>query len=73
MNEVSMIEYKGEELNYYELQAINSELEFEGKAVHEWRSYLTDGLKKQWILFNHPQRIEIARCLQDIADSEVWN
>ena len=68
-----MIEYTGEELSYYELEAINSELEFEGKAVHEWRSYLTDGLKEQWILFSNPQRIEIARCLQDIADYEDWD
>ncbi len=48
--------------------------EFEStfKHIHDWKSYVSDELKKHWCNIDEKSKAIFASCLQDIADREHW-
>lgn len=41
--------------------------------VHEWKNYASDRLIAYWTIFSPAQKMVIAECLQEIADTEHWD
>lgn len=45
----------------------------QNKAVHEWRSYVTDEVKAVWPTFTPAQKVAVMRMLDGIASQEEWD
>lgn len=41
--------------------------------VHDWKNYASDRMKTYWDVFTASQKMMVAECLQDVADSEHWD
>ena len=42
------------------------------KHVHDWRTYVTDEVRKQWEAIPVLGRCAVIDCCQDAADREHW-
>ena len=43
------------------------------KHVHDWRSYITDGVRMAWFEIPLEGRIAVIEVAQECADGEGWN
>lgn len=45
----------------------------EGGKVHNWRNYISDGLRRIWHTFNREQKLELVRSAEAQAAREDWD
>lgn len=45
----------------------------EFKHVHDWRTYVTDGVRAAWGNLSIETRLAVIECCQNAADAEHWN
>jgi len=50
-------------------------LEFDAdpKPVHDWRTYVTEGIRYAWFNLSIETRIAVIQCCEQAADREKWN
>ena len=49
------------------------EFDKEWKPVHDWRTYVTDGIRQEWFNLDIEPRCIIIHIAQECADKEHWN
>jgi hypothetical protein len=49
------------------------EFDKEFKHVHDWRTYVTDGIRESWLQLSIETRLAVIEVCQNAADNEHWN
>ncbi len=44
-----------------------------GKRVHDWRTYVTDGVRANWDKLSVETRLAVIEVCEAVADAEEWN
>ena len=46
--------------------------DWEGKPVHEWRSYIPEEIRDIWHTFSQRQKVAIMHMAESLASNELW-
>ena len=44
-----------------------------GKRVHNWRTYVTGGIRNNWNNLSVETRLAVIEVCEEVADAEEWN